>query len=164
MLKYISYILAFLMLPIFAGAQNCGINFSYDNSGNRIKKYLCWGVVMLDEEDLTVLAEEPLKGTVEAATAEAATARSEASPVAAKINDMSDMAIFPNPTVGLFNIKPKGFEAGDEVFILNGQGQLMKNVLFGNGEFDISDFTSGVYYIIVVDQKGVHNTAKVIRH
>ncbi|MCI5059407.1 MAG: T9SS type A sorting domain-containing protein [Flavobacteriales bacterium] len=69
---------------------------------------------------------------------------------------------FPNPSRGLFTVSLS--EALDELFVADITGKLITKrtqLRKGNNEFDLTDFPSGIYYLIYQDQ-GMRKTFKII--
>lgn len=76
--------------------------------------------------------------------------------------DQSDLVIYPNPSIGVFGIKlTTGTIA--QVSVLNINGQLLRKITNpSTSVFDISDFSPGIYLIIVTDTDGVFHLPKRI--
>lgn len=96
-------ILLLLGVPILLNAQtqsNCGINYTYDNAGNRIKRSVC----ITGGSGKTASSEIP-PDIVEELTENTAISEAEVTAqLYAKENDLSPLIVFPNPSSGLFRI------------------------------------------------------------
>lgn len=70
----------------------------------------------------------------------------------------SEIALFPNPTTGLFSIKYEGQSEYFELQIQDAQGRILRKENFSSFDtsfFDISSFNSGIYFIKII---GLHNS------
>lgn len=73
-----------------------------------------------------------------------------------------EMSIYPNPTTGLINLNLKGNQHIQEVNLFDVHGQLLKVHLISNG-IDLSEFSSGIYFMEVQFDSGKKGQIKVIK-
>ncbi len=62
-------------------------------------------------------------------------------------NDTKALNIYPNPATDQLMIK--GLNVNDRVQIMNVEGQIVKDFIYNNSVFSISDLNSGIYFISV---------------
>ena len=70
----------------------------------------------------------------------------------------SEMSIYPNPTSGIFTLKYEGQSEFFELIVQDVQGRIMKKEnfnKFATPVFDISSFSSGIYFIKII---GLHDS------
>ena len=80
-----------------------------------------------------------------------------------KTLEMATMILYPNPTDGVFTIHNKGEIAIDAmVHFYNDVGSLVYSRNLGDGRFDISNFASGIYSLVVMDGAQVYK-AKIAK-
>lgn len=83
-----------------------------------------------------------------------------------KINELNNfqVSVYPNPTDGMISVKSN--ELISEIKIYNLVGQTIYTVATVNAKtinnIDLSDYTSGQYFIQLIDQNGNRTTEKVI--
>lgn len=148
-MKYISTTIITCLTYVLVTAQPCGIDYSYDNAGNRIMRSECYNAPNLEEEDTDFL-----KSLI--------TDQDEKIEENITISDISDLVVFPNPSVGRFRIRSSHTQAEDEVYINNASGQLITHQLFGDGAFDLSEEAAGIYYILIRHRSGAISSSKII--
>ena len=76
-------------------------------------------------------------------------------------NNLADnFSVYPNPTNGFLNIKYTGQENEDyKIILTNNIGQILKEKYlkssnnFTENQFDISEFSSGLYFITIYSTK-----------
>lgn len=72
----------------------------------------------------------------------------------------TDFKVYPNPGKGLFTIQLDDFSVGNAyIQVFNSLGQMVSSIesQFSNKiEINLSDFESGVYYLKVTNNNGVH--------
>ncbi|MEM9917272.1 MAG: T9SS type A sorting domain-containing protein [Bacteroidota bacterium] len=163
---------ALLLLVLGSGqAQPCGISFDYDNAGNRIKRYFCWGVIktkyktsgelteMAPQVDLEKMLEteieqlEKLLAHPKALELSAAEKEQLNSRISSHSNfqNLSDMIVFPNPTVEAFSIQGKDLDPASTVSVVSQKGEVLFQQKLGNGQhFGLSGYPPGTYMVTLV--------------
>ena len=74
-----------------------------------------------------------------------------------KLNNESQINIFPNPSEGVFTIN--GIKNHSKLYLYTTDGKLIKEInvnLHPTFQFDISNFKTGNYILKIVNDKGVH--------
>lgn len=147
-MKNTTLTLLFLVIAMGLQAQvgipDCGINFDYDNAGNRIKRYLCFqtsGLTQGDQETLDREGWREEEGDIE---------------------DLSNLVVFPNPTSGEVQIQTAGIDEYAKVFFLDASGRIIKEGYLGEGLFNIREFSEGSYFLIVRSREKQYQT-KIIK-
>jgi hypothetical protein len=85
------------------------------------------------------------------------------------ITDNSNISIYPNPCDGTFNISAKGLNSTTDLYILNVQGQVVyKEKLINTSsnytkQFDLSDYSKGIYFIKLVNENSIQIKKIVIQ-
>ncbi|MGK6343514.1 T9SS type A sorting domain-containing protein [Chryseobacterium sp. DT-3] len=80
----------------------------------------------------------------------------------AEKNTNVDIQVYPNPVVEYFSVKSKGNYKIETVKVFDAAGKLIKNVTNTNDKINVSDLSSGIYFIRVKTEKGEH-LGKVIK-
>ncbi len=78
------------------------------------------------------------------------------------INKTNNLAIFPNPTTGIINIKTDDIISHIE--IISPIGQIIKHKKTSNNQLNISELNQGVYYLKVYYKNGKMNFRKVVKN
>lgn len=136
---------------------SCGLLFTYDGSGNRIKReYVCnnggaspGGRIMNTPIDSSEKKGDPIA---------VATLKGE-------IVFENIEALYPNPTTGTFTIRFMTPVENGTVFITDVTGKVLQRVI-GNGyqlHFDLSGAAAGVYYVQIKTREGKTITKKVVK-
>lgn len=73
------------------------------------------------------------------------------------------ITVYPNPSTGVFNIVSQQ-DLVVEVYDLVGKLVLNQKIAVGTDRFDISNFSSGVYLLKVIDNSGNSESYKLIKH
>lgn len=139
-MKYV-YLILFFITTIDVAAQNipagyCGVEFSYDAAGNRIKrKYVCATSVN------TLAATAPEKSEEEL------------------IN-----GIYPNPNNGKFNVNFSKSIPPSKLLIFNANGKTVsqQKISGSKNQVDISHLPDGIYFISL-EYFGKKITEKIIK-
>ncbi len=119
-------LLCFLLWKLDA---QTGICLEYDNAGNRIFRHDCISMLTGGEEQSSLLK------------------RSENVTVAP-----GEVLAFPNPTNGKFQLRTgEGFPPETAIIIYDGLGRLLSKRQLQDGYFDISTYSSGTYYLRIVN-------------
>ncbi|MEZ4909041.1 MAG: T9SS type A sorting domain-containing protein [Saprospiraceae bacterium] len=147
MKKIFIILVAILSMQIVVNSQSCGINYDYDNAGNRIERYQCITSPMIGNETVVKQIIEDLE-IVEIEQR--------------NIDNLNSFVVFPNPTSGYFYIEKKDLSSNASVYIFSEKGSMILKQPYGSGEFDISDFLSGVYFIVVTENKNT-SIAKIVK-
>ena len=85
------------------------------------------------------------------------------------VTDNSNISIYPNPCDGTFNIYAKGLNSTTDLYILNVQGQIVyKEKLINTSsnytkQFDLSDYSKGIYFIKLVNENDIQIKKIVIQ-
>ena len=76
-----------------------------------------------------------------------------------------DLLLTPNPTHSLVQFSLEGLENASNISIydMNGKLMLRKNIKNNSGEFDISDYPSGIYIVRVQDEANQIKTMKLVK-
>lgn len=117
--------------------NTCGILYTYDNAGNRIKReYFC--------NNSGRMANEPLITAVKDSTATAAQPET-----SFQVVD----ALFPNPTTGTFYIRFGKALDNAIIHIIDNNGKLIQQSKASGTQvtFDLSSMASGVYFVRIND-------------
>ncbi|MEZ4887461.1 MAG: T9SS type A sorting domain-containing protein [Chitinophagales bacterium] len=117
--KIITLLLLLLGSTCLLNAQpNCGINYTYDNAGNRIKRSLCISGGSGKTADNELPAD-----LVEGLTENTGVEEEEVvEQLNAEENDLSPMIVFPNPSSGKFSIEAEySSQAIIRVFDMSGR-------------------------------------------
>ncbi|MEO1628354.1 MAG: T9SS type A sorting domain-containing protein [Bacteroidota bacterium] len=174
--------------PVPAG---CGIRFSYDNAGNRVKRYVCLTQVELeyDRQGRTVQVsnEIDLEGMLsdigfseemeaEIEKLEALLAQPGALDLLTEVDkdkkveltdenfqNLSDMILFPNPTMESFSIKGNGLSPEATVSIVDMNGRVLSQRSLGDGSgIDVSELAEGTYMITLM-HKDVRKVSLLVK-
>lgn len=144
-MKNTTLIVVFLFLAYVVHAQvgipTCGIDFYYDNAGNRIVRQLCYMTSSLNKDDEAYIESRSNSATVE---------------------DIAEWVVFPNPTNGFIHIKSKGISSHALVEIVNASGQSVRESRLGDGRLNLQDLLVGTYILLVKDDEKVYST-KIIK-
>jgi hypothetical protein len=73
-----------------------------------------------------------------------------------------DMSIYPNPTTGMININLNGNQQIESVNLFDVHGQRFNTPVISNG-IDLSEFSSGIYFMEVQFDSGKKGKIKVIK-
>lgn len=140
-----------LTIVLFTGlsqlvfGQQCGINYTYDNAGNRTKRSLCvQGSIVVNSENNNTVTHESIVSF--ANETEAIEIR----------NDMDNdrFNVFPNPTSGKLYIDGCSME-NTNFYIYNINGSLLKKGILDKKEIDVTFFPNGKYLLIVKDNQTI---------
>lgn len=122
---------------------SCGKYFVYDNAGNRTRRYACNVTRSLTQEESGSVTSKHLE-------------KREA------VADLTEMVVFPNPSRGRITVETQVIEASARLLIYDEAGRTMHDGVLGDGDFDLSDYSAGVYYIILRTKERTLTT-KLIR-
>ncbi|MEO1626235.1 MAG: T9SS type A sorting domain-containing protein, partial [Bacteroidota bacterium] len=185
MKKYLLFIVFLLTCcsSIFAQVNpplpSCGISFTYDDAGNRVKRFVCVNDTHLrfteptQDDQLTQTID--LKATLEDSgyseemeseieKLEALLAQPAALEMATSTENkqlleltnqnfgsLSGMIVFPNPTMETFSIQGQGLQAEATVSIVDMSGRILSQRLLGDGsKIDVSALPSGTYMVTLL--------------
>ena len=73
----------------------------------------------------------------------------------------NDLAVYPNPTIGLLNLKMLKEQQLQSIALFNITGKLVLDIPFKN-QIDLSSLSKGMYFLKVQNNKGEQLTRKVI--
>ncbi|KMQ58708.1 hypothetical protein ACM46_22070 [Chryseobacterium angstadtii] len=77
-------------------------------------------------------------------------------------NTRPDIQIYPNPVTDYFSVKTKGDYKIETVKIFDASGKLIKNLASPTDKINVSDMSSGIYFIRIKTDKGEH-LGKIIK-
>ncbi len=128
-MKTLSIFTLFLLCAVALQAQT--IEYAYDNNGNRILRH----VIALSQQKQSPSAQEPQR------------------PLGEENNGEQKIAIYPNPTRGIFSIGITGLEADKQNFYLlyDLSGRLIKrsNITSDRTSVDVTWNATGIYLLDV---------------
>lgn len=74
----------------------------------------------------------------------------------------ADIQIYPNPVTEYFSVKTKGNDKIQTVKIFDASGKLIRNITNATDKINVSDISSGIYFIRIKTDKGEH-LGKIIK-
>ncbi|NML70741.1 T9SS type A sorting domain-containing protein [Chryseobacterium sp. RP-3-3] len=77
-------------------------------------------------------------------------------------NANADIQIYPNPVTEYFSVKTKGSDKIQTVKIYDATGKLIRNITNTTEKINVSDISSGIYFIRIKTDKGEH-LGKIIK-
>ncbi|PIF44192.1 putative secreted protein (Por secretion system target) [Chryseobacterium sp. 52] len=77
-------------------------------------------------------------------------------------NTNADIQIYPNPVTDYFSVRSKGNDKIQTVKIFDASGKLIRNITNTADKINISDISSGIYFIRIKTDKGEH-LGKIIK-
>ncbi|KFF17596.1 T9SS type A sorting domain-containing protein [Chryseobacterium sp. JM1] len=77
-------------------------------------------------------------------------------------NTAADIQIYPNPVTEYFSVKAKGDGKIQTVKIYDASGKLIRNITNTTDKINVSDISSGIYFIRIKTDKGEH-LGKIIK-
>ncbi|CEJ70537.1 hypothetical protein BN1195_02864 [Chryseobacterium oranimense G311] len=77
-------------------------------------------------------------------------------------NANADIQIYPNPVTEYFFVKSKENYRIETVKIFDASGKLMKSIMNTNDKINVSDLSSGIYFVRIKTEKGEH-LGKIIK-
>lgn len=128
--------------------SSCGKSFSYDNAGNRIKRYVCYESAFLTSQDL-----DKLKNSVvqENDTSENESTRYDTDPI-----------VFPNPVQGIAYIRHLDKTKEYRISLLSNDGKELINRKYDHSGIDMSTLPEGIYFIVIM-REGYNKAFKIIK-
>ncbi|MEO1516750.1 MAG: T9SS type A sorting domain-containing protein [Bacteroidota bacterium] len=169
-----------LVAQITPGGNNCGINFSYDNAGNRIKRFVCLGSMELQFRETTQTEQLGKSLDLQAMLLDAGYSQEleteieqlesllshtndldlqkteKAEPLALtdrNFANLSDMVVFPNPAMTSFSIRADGLNPESTLSIISLDGRILRQQILGDGrDIDVSLLAKGAYVLVLVDE------------
>ena len=108
-------------------SAQCSIYFSYDNGGNRIKRYYCAPVLNIKIDESMV----------------------DDSNIESRENDkqlLQEVAILPNPTDGKVIVQNWEIIDQNAIDVFDSNGRQILHEHLSSREIDLSKFSSGLYY------------------
>jgi hypothetical protein len=77
--------------------------------------------------------------------------------------DLSEVAVYPNPTNGILNLR--GLEAGTSVDVIDLQGRvLIQNTAGAETTLDMGGLSAGMYQLVFRNGNQIIGSTKVIRN
>lgn len=169
-------------LPTMTLSSNCGITFSYDDAGNRIRRSVCMSRIGLQfEEQLAegaiqtldlegMIAESGYSQSLEDEINHLENLLSQASELDLKSIDRSkdqqleltdqhfanlaNMVVFPNPTMNSFSIQGDQLNPEATLSIVGMDGRILSQRPLGDGrDIDASFLPTGTYMLTLFDQE-----------
>ena len=133
-MKTLYLIIFSLLTSISLHAQVC---FRYDAAGNRINRSstIC-SVTQEPPGDNPTDATEGFRQIITNETDES--------------NGLISLKVYPNPTSNHIYLETAGFPTDAKVIITSINGSVVFQGNLGNGDFDLSSFKSGLYFIRVI--------------
>jgi hypothetical protein len=136
-MKKLIAILTFIAIANFVKAQNpCYIKYTYDASGNRIKReFIC----------------APVDSVIEEGPGESDPDCCPSSKLANNNANNFDFNVYPNPAKDIFTLEILGLTNEANIIIYNNFGQQIKHLITSETimQFNLMTFSNGVYYISV---------------
>jgi len=87
--------------------------------------------------------------------------------VATGINTVykNEVAIYPNPTTGVFNVLINNYLDFNKIFVINNKGQVIQEVEIDNGSelIDLSKQAKGIYYIKIISNSYSRHLKVVVK-
>ena len=76
-----------------------------------------------------------------------------------------DVLIYPNPTFGKFKIKANRQKELEEAFVCDLAGRIVKQLSISdtNRQFDISEFATGTYFLLLKNKKGQFTSTRIVK-
>ncbi|MEO1516736.1 MAG: T9SS type A sorting domain-containing protein [Bacteroidota bacterium] len=183
MKKYLLFVacLLFASPAVLAQLTGCGISFFYDAAGNRVERSICltglelrYGNQVTEEQlsqslDLEGMLEEAgfstsmeaeieqLEALLSQPTALDLQAKSEENKPTAltqqNFQNLSDLLVFPNPTMESFSIRSADLPAEATLSIVDVNGRILSQRALGDGSgIDVSNLVAGTYLVTLVHQ------------
>lgn len=81
-----------------------------------------------------------------------------------KVDDFSDLQVFPNPASNFIQVKCKDFYQIESMEISNVLGKQLTSVKGYQKQFDISSFPAGMYFVSAIFSNGARRTKKVVKY
>jgi hypothetical protein len=137
-MKKLFFIVIILLLSINAKSQNLIIHFSYDDNGNRIKRWVTVLKIMeQDSIDTLMVRDSNLRKNL-----------------AGTYLDLEELiSVFPNPSEGFLTLEIKeilpGACANVRLFTLSGQEMLQQNACNSLNTIDVTSLAPGSYILVV---------------
>ena len=128
-MKKIAFFIPLLLLFWKIDAQT-GVCYDYDAAGNRIFRHDCISMLVSEEQQYS---DQRSIGKIETAQVQ------------------GELIVFPNPTKGAFQLQTVDFPPESDVFLLDVSGKLLFNRKLDYGQFNLTDYPAGTYYVKIVD-------------
>jgi len=128
-MKKITFFIPLLLLFWKIDAQT-GVCYEYDAAGNRTARNNCMSSLAAEEQyysDFKLLDKTATTQT------------------------RGELIVFPNPTKGAFQLQTIDFPPESDVFLLDVNGKLLFNRKLDYGQFNLTDYPAGAYYVKIVD-------------
>lgn len=143
--------LQFVCIKLTYGQNNMKVSFTYDDNGNRT--YLTVSMIRVDENAI-------LNDSLGDAFSERYT------DIGLDTINGINISIYPNPTCGYLVVSADSHDdsAPMNMSLLSFGGKLLDEhtSTMENTEFDLTDYTAGVYFL-VIDYKGEKHVWKIIK-
>lgn len=127
-MKKITFFIPLLLLFWKIDAQT-GVCYEYDAAGNRTFRHDCMSMLVSEEQhpsDYKLLDKVTTMQVQE------------------------ELIVFPNPTKGAFQLQTSDFQPESDVSAFDISGKLLFKRKLNDGQFDLTDYPAGTYYIKIV--------------
>lgn len=125
-------LISFAITTHYVYSQSC---FTYDNAGNRIKRQVCapasspselvqWKNTLLNID--AIYSSSPFE-----------------------TEDISSLIVFPNPSSGTFRFVEQEKLLGKTLVLYNNVGQEIKSILISDQDIDLTEMSSGIYFLLL---------------
>ncbi len=146
-MKHLLLITLSYLISMSVVAQNNGC-YTYDQAGNRTTKS-AFCAVSLEPNEVVSLSEFSEETNLEFRLAD-------------KVSDLTDLIVFPNPSVGLFHISDQDKWKGAVLNVYDSHGHLIENKKIDGEAIDISHLPSGSYYGVLSMGNNIKTTKFLI--
>lgn len=139
-MKSFFFTIIIFLLSNYAYSQIC---FNYDAAGNRVSR----------KANLCPVLEDPGGNP----TGKISNQSDEIKITDEKSEESISLFAYPNPTPNYIYLVTKGFPSTAKVIIFSINSSIVFQGNLGNGEFDLSSFKSGLYFVKVINDKQQRN-------
>ncbi|HMO40272.1 MAG TPA: T9SS type A sorting domain-containing protein [Saprospiraceae bacterium] len=131
-MKRIIFFIPLLLLFWKIDAQT-GVCYEYDAAGNRTFRHDCMSMLASEEQHYSDHGSIGI-GKIETAQVQ------------------GELIVFPNPTKGAFQLQTNDFQPESDVSIFDINGKLLLKRKLNDGQFDLTDYPAGTYYMNIVSE------------
>ncbi len=130
-MKKITFFIPLLLLFWKIDAQT-GVCYEYDAAGNRTARNNCMSSLAAEEQQYS---DFKLLDVIDKT---------------ATTQTQGELIVFPNPTKGAFQLQTSDFQPESDVSAFDMSGKLLFKRKLNDGQFDLTDYPAGTYYIKIV--------------